>query len=93
MIIPTKTSFASGTITCDEGLFELTVSNTDSFIHDLKHCKKHRSLMKSIKHCKKDMGTSMCKECSEDFIIHGDLWANNLLFDKSEMTARWSIGS
>jgi hypothetical protein len=74
-------------MTSDDGLMKLMDNMFDWFIRELEPCAKHRILIKSIEHCKTDIGKrfkeAVCNESSEDFLIHGDLWANNLLFDKS----------
>jgi uncharacterized protein YxjI len=55
------------------------------FIYEIESCTKHKALVQFVKKKKIAMltRTKTVFESNNDFIIHGNLWTNNLLFNDS----------
>lgn len=73
----------------DAKLIEHVNDSMDWILRDLDECETRRHLVGPARRCKSDHGERFrraVKECpgAKGFLIHGDLWSNNILFDEND---------
>ena len=83
------TSKFTENISTDAKLIEHVSDSMDWIIRDLEECESRRHLVGPARRCKGDHGERFrraVKECpgARGFILHGDLWSNNILFDGND---------